>query len=73
VELDPDALERLRELDPGGQNQLLTRVLRAFDTSARRRASVPSPSREFVPKSRLRSGTRPWRGWASASTPWTAS
>jgi len=34
--LDAEALQRLRELDPHGQNQLLQRVLRAFDTSARR-------------------------------------
>jgi HPt (histidine-containing phosphotransfer) domain-containing protein len=45
VELDPDALERLRELDPGGQNQLLTRVLRAFDTSARRLAQQLADAR----------------------------
>ena len=34
--LDPDALARLTELDPKGENQLLERVLRAFQTSAAR-------------------------------------
>ena len=31
--LDAQALERLRELDPGGRNRLLERVLKAFDAS----------------------------------------
>ena len=31
--LDEEALERLRELDPGGRNRLLERVLRAFESS----------------------------------------
>lgn len=34
--LDDQALQRLRELDPGGQGGLVARVLRAFDASARR-------------------------------------
>ncbi len=34
--LDPQALERLRELDPGGQSKLLSRVAQAFDTSVAR-------------------------------------
>jgi len=34
--LDASALERLRELDPKGQNQLLARVIEAFETSAAR-------------------------------------
>lgn len=34
--LDPEALARLSELDPKGENQLLERVLRAFQTSAAR-------------------------------------
>jgi HPt (histidine-containing phosphotransfer) domain-containing protein len=34
--LDASALERLRELDPKGQNQLLARVIKAFETSAAR-------------------------------------
>jgi CheY-like chemotaxis protein/HPt (histidine-containing phosphotransfer) domain-containing protein len=34
--LDPAALARLRELDPKGENQLLERVLKAFQTSAAR-------------------------------------
>jgi CheY-like chemotaxis protein/HPt (histidine-containing phosphotransfer) domain-containing protein len=33
VTLDPQALQRLRDLDPGGQNQLVERVFKAFDTS----------------------------------------
>jgi HPt (histidine-containing phosphotransfer) domain-containing protein len=46
VELDAQALQRLRELDPGGQNELLGRVLRAFDTSARRLAQQLAESRQ---------------------------
>ncbi len=34
--LDPAALARLAELDPGGQSQLVQRVLRAFQTSTAR-------------------------------------
>jgi len=34
--LDPVALARLRELDPKGENQLLERVLKAFQTAAAR-------------------------------------
>jgi HPt (histidine-containing phosphotransfer) domain-containing protein len=34
--LDPAALARLTELDPKGENQLLARVLRAFQTSVAR-------------------------------------
>ena len=36
--LDPEALERLRELDPLGKSRLLERVLRAFESSASRLA-----------------------------------
>ena len=32
--LDADALQRLRDLDPKGENRLLQRVLGAFETSA---------------------------------------
>jgi CheY-like chemotaxis protein len=34
--LDAGALDRLRELDPSGENQLLERVMKAFDTSLER-------------------------------------
>jgi CheY-like chemotaxis protein len=34
--LDASALERLRELDPKGENQLLSRVIKAFESSASR-------------------------------------
>ena len=34
--LDAEALSRLRELDPKGENKLLERVLRAFQSSAAR-------------------------------------
>lgn len=34
--LDPQALERLRELDPGGHSRLLPRVAQAFGTSVAR-------------------------------------
>ena len=36
--LDEEALQRLRDLDPGGRNRLLERVLRAFETSVSRLA-----------------------------------
>jgi HPt (histidine-containing phosphotransfer) domain-containing protein len=45
VQLDEQALQRLRELDPGGQNGLLERVLRAFDASARRFAQQLADAR----------------------------
>lgn len=34
--LDAQAIERLRELDPGGKNQLLVRIADAFGTSVAR-------------------------------------
>lgn len=34
--LDAEALQRLRELDPDGRSRLLERVLRAFESSAKR-------------------------------------
>lgn len=36
TQLDTDALQRLRDLDPGGNNGLLERVLRAYESSALR-------------------------------------
>ena len=36
--LDEEALQRLRELDPGGRSHLLERVLRAFESSLLRLA-----------------------------------
>jgi HPt (histidine-containing phosphotransfer) domain-containing protein len=36
AQLDAQALEKLRELDPKGENQLIERVLRAFETSVER-------------------------------------
>lgn len=33
VLLDPEAIERLRQLDPGGQQGVLMRVLQAYETS----------------------------------------
>jgi HPt (histidine-containing phosphotransfer) domain-containing protein len=34
--LDPEAIQRLRELDPSGDNKLLERVVAAFSTSLER-------------------------------------
>lgn len=36
VVLDPEALQRLRELDPTGASKLMERVVNAFDTSVSR-------------------------------------
>ena len=36
VQLDADALDKLRALDPDGRHQLLPRVLQTYDSSARR-------------------------------------
>ncbi len=36
TDLDVEALDRLRELDPKGENNLIERVLHAFQTSAAR-------------------------------------
>jgi HPt (histidine-containing phosphotransfer) domain-containing protein len=44
--LDEEALQRLRELDPSGQNHLLERVLRAFETSLLRLAPQLREARE---------------------------
>jgi HPt (histidine-containing phosphotransfer) domain-containing protein len=44
--LDEEALQRLRELDPKGQNRLLERVLRAFESSLLRLAPQLREARE---------------------------
>ena len=44
--LDEEALTRLRELDPNGQNHLLERVLRAFETSLVRLAPQMREARQ---------------------------
>ena len=44
--LDEEALQRLRELDPGGRNRLLERVLRAFEASVLRLAPQLAQARE---------------------------
>ncbi len=44
--LDEEALQRLRELDPKGQNHLLERVLRAFESSVLRLASQLREARQ---------------------------
>jgi histidine phosphotransfer protein HptB len=37
--IDPEAVERLRQLDPSGQHGVLDRVLRAYEASLRRHLS----------------------------------
>ena len=44
--LDEEALQRLRELDPGGRNRLLERVLRAFEASIVRLGPQLAEARE---------------------------
>ena len=44
--LDEEALQRLRELDPGGRNRLLERVLRAFEASIVRLGPQLSEARQ---------------------------
>lgn len=44
--LDEEALQRLRELDPGGRNRLLERVLRAFEASVLRLAPQLAEARQ---------------------------
>jgi HPt (histidine-containing phosphotransfer) domain-containing protein len=44
--LDEDALQRLRDLDPGGSNRLLERVLRAFEASVSRLGTQLSEARQ---------------------------
>lgn len=44
--LDEEALQRLRELDPGGRNRLLERVLRAFEASVLRLALQLAEARQ---------------------------
>lgn len=36
ITLDAEALARLKELDPGGKNKVVTRVMGAFETSLQR-------------------------------------
>ena len=52
--LDPAALARLAELDPTGQNQLLERVLQAFQTSAARLALQLDAARLSVDRATIR-------------------
>ncbi len=46
VRLDPGALDRLRELDPDGRHNVLSRVLGAFDTSLSRMLAQLEAERE---------------------------
>ena len=46
IALDPAALQRLRELDPGGRGRLLERVLEAFESSSTRLAAQLVEARE---------------------------
>ena len=53
VELDAQALARLRELDPEGKNGVVTKVLGAFETSLARmlgqlQAQLPQPQATLV-------------------------
>ena len=52
--LDPVALARLRELDPKGENQLLERVLKAFQTSAARLMPQLQAAREANDRTTVR-------------------
>jgi CheY-like chemotaxis protein len=54
VVLDAGALARLSELDPLGQNQLLQRVLRAFQTSAARLRPQADAARKSGDRAALR-------------------
>lgn len=46
IALDPAALQRLRDLDPGGRGRLLERVLEAFESSSTRLAAQLVEARE---------------------------
>ena len=52
--LDPAALARLRELDPKGENQLVERVLKAFQTAAARLVPQLQTAREANDRSTVR-------------------
>ena len=52
--LDPAALARLRELDPKGENQLVERVLKAFQTSAARLLPQLQAAREANDRTTVR-------------------
>jgi HPt (histidine-containing phosphotransfer) domain-containing protein len=52
--LDADALARLSELDPKGENKLLERVLRAFQTSAARLAPQLETARQGHDRATIR-------------------
>lgn len=44
--LDPDAIERLRQLDPGGSQGMLERVLRAYESSLTRQLAEIEGARD---------------------------
>lgn len=52
--LDPVALERLRDLDPQGENQLVERVLKAFQSSAARLGPQLQTAREAGDRATVR-------------------
>ena len=52
--LDADALARLRELDPKGENRLLERVLKAFETSVARLLPQLQDSRQLGDRAGIR-------------------
>ena len=52
--LDPVALARLRELDPTGENKLLERVLKAFQTAAARLTPQLQAARQANDRSTVR-------------------
>ncbi|HEY9067041.1 MAG TPA: Hpt domain-containing protein [Burkholderiaceae bacterium] len=52
--LDSEALARLRELDPKGENQLVERVLKAFQTSVARLAPQLQTAREAGDRNTVR-------------------
>lgn len=51
--IDPQAIERLRELDPGGQQGVLLRVLRAYESSLARHLVDIGSARDAADLDRL--------------------
>lgn len=51
--IDPQSIERLRELDPGGQQGVVDRVLRAYESSLRRHLADIRAAHEAADVDRL--------------------
>ena len=64
--LDPQAMKRLQDLDPGGRNQLVRRVMQAFDASISRLLPMLEPGPLGHDPAAVRHVTHPLRSSAAS-------